>query len=540
MKEQQDGPGLKLMSGAMKVLLIDDHEPVRRNLRELIELSGEFEVVGEGANGREAIDLAELNDVELVLMDINMPVLDGVEATRAIKESHPEVKVLALTALGDMSNVSAMVKAGASGYLLKGGAAEELLESLHAVAHGGGALGKEVTIGVMQNMAELEAQLLQSQKMEAIGRLAGGIAHDFNNLLAIIQNYARFIAEDLEPSDPKNEDVHEILDASERATRLIRQLLTFSRKEITSPELINVNAIVADLDRLLQRTLGEDIFLEPLLTDNLPKTRIDPTQMEQVIMNLIVNARDAMPDGGRISIATGEMRVDEDGAVNEPGLVPGHYVCLVVRDEGEGMTKETAGQIFEPFFTTKPRDSGTGLGLSTVYGIVKQAGGFIYVDSVPGTGTTFRVYLPVGESDPMDQPKALEDEPETLTAMSATILVVEDENAVRRLTERILWGHGYTILSAASGEEALRFLDGHGFEIDLLITDVVMPGMSGLELARRMAEVQPAAKVLFMSGYNDEVTGRAGLLHGEPYIPKPFTKEALQQKVRSLLSLSRV
>ncbi|MGH2807123.1 MAG: response regulator [Actinomycetota bacterium] len=525
----------------MRVLLIDDHAPVRKNLRELIEISGEFQVVGEGSNGVEAIDLAATLDPELVLMDINMPELDGIEATRVIRELHPEVKVLALTALGDMSNVSAMVKAGASGYLLKGGAADELLESLHAVAKGQGALGKDMTIDVMQNMADLESQLRQAQKMEAIGRLAGGVAHDFNNLLSIIQNYARFIAEDLEENDPKRYDVTEIMNATERAGRLVRQLLTFSRKDVTRPENVDMNELVSSLDHLLQRTLGEDIHLETTLAEGLSPIRIDPTQMDQVLMNLVVNARDAMPRGGGIQISTHNVVVDDTMAAASPGLVPGDYVCMSVRDEGEGMTPEVAEQIFEPFFTTKPRDSGTGLGLSTVYGIVKQAGGYIYVDTAPDAGTTFRVYLPViGAELPADETPAPETEVHAREKVeSATVLVVEDETAVRRLVERILWGNGYTILSASSGQEALEFVTKYGFDIDLLITDVVMPGLSGRELAARLSVLRPDVGVLYMSGYSDDVVGRHGLEAGEPFLQKPFTAEELKDAVRKMLITDR-
>jgi signal transduction histidine kinase len=520
----------------MRVLLIDDHAPVRKNLRELIEISGEFEVVGEGSNGVEAIDLAATLNPELVLMDINMPELDGIEATRVIRELHPDVKVLALTALGDMSNVSAMVKAGASGYLLKGGAADELLESLHAVAKGQGALGKDMTIDVMQNMAELEAQLRQSQKMEAVGRLAGGVAHDFNNLLSIIQNYARFIAEDLEEDDPKRYDVTEIMNATERAGRLVRQLLTFSRKDVTRPENVDLNELVASLDHLLQRTLGEDIHLETTLAEGLSPIRIDPTQVDQVLMNLVVNARDAMPRGGGIQITTHNVLVDDVMAASAPGLVPGAYVCLSVRDEGEGMTPEVAEQIFEPFFTTKPRDSGTGLGLSTVYGIVKQAGGYIYVDTARGAGTTFRAYLPViGAETIVETPEPPVIETTTREVDSATVLVVEDETAVRRLVERILWGNGYTILSASSGQEALEFVTKYGFDIDLLITDVVMPGISGIELATRLTELRQNVGVLYMSGYSEDIVGRHGMDGTEPLLQKPFTAEELKDAVRKML-----
>ena len=519
-------------------MLVDDHSPVRRNLRQLIELRDTYEIVGEGSNGVEAIEIVHQVKPDLVLMDVNMPVMGGIEATEAIKEAHPNTKVLALTALGDMSSISAMVKAGAEGYLLKGGRADELMDSLDAVARGRLALGEQVAIGAIREYAELEARYLQAQKMEAVGRLAGGIAHDFNNMLAIIENYARFVADDLEESDPKFRDVTEILSASERARQLVRQLLAFSRKEKTHPELIELNEHIIEMQSMLERLIGEDINLQTLLADDLWPIEIDPGQFDQSLMNLVVNARDAMPNGGDLWITTANVTVGVEEAAAEPDLQPGDYVCLTVLDDGVGMAPDVVEKIFEPFFTTKPKEWGTGLGLSTVFGIVKQAHGCIMVDSNVGEGTRFRIFLPkateLSKQPVLTPPVTLDFElPEGVA------LVVEDDEPVCRLVERILSRNGYTVLSANGGEEALDFLRRHPLEIDVLITDVVMPGMSGTELAERVTAIHPGVKVIFMSGHSDAVIAQHGLIvEGATFLTKPFDQEELLQRMAAIMQPS--
>lgn len=530
MEEQGGAPRLR-------VIVVDDHAPVRRNLRQLIEIRETYEVVGEGSNGREAIDLVEKARPDLVLMDINMPVMTGIEATETIKLAHPETKVLALTALGDMSNISAMVKAGAEGYLLKGGRADELMNSLDAVARGNVALGEEVAIGAIREYADLEARYLQAQKMEAVGRLAGGIAHDFNNVLAIIDNYAHFIADDLPEGDPKLQDLSEIVGASERARQLVRQLLAFSRKEVAHPEVLDLNERVAQMQSMLGPVIGEDVRVQTILAEDLWPIQIDPNQLDQVIMNLVVNARDAMPNGGDLWITTSNETVSAAEAAAEPEMQPGDHVCLTILDDGTGMPPEVLGQMFEPFFTTKPKEWGTGLGLSTVFGIVKQAHGCILVDSAPGEGTRFRIYLPKS-TDAAKEPVLTPPSTFKFDLESGVALVVEDDEPVCRLVERILSRNGYTVLSAGGGEEALDFLRRHPLEIDVLITDVVMPGMSGKELATRVAEVQPEIKVVFMSGHSERVVEQHGLPTGHGYLSKPFDEQSLLQSIAAAMASS--
>ncbi len=527
MKDRRTAPQLR-------VVLIDDHIQVRRNLRQLIELRDNYEVVGEGSNGLEAIELVEASRPDLVLMDINMPVMTGIEATEAIKLAHPDTKVLALTALGDMSHISSMIKAGAEGYLLKGGRADELMSSLDAVARGKVALGEQVAIGAIHEYADLEARYLQAQKMEAVGRLAGGIAHDFNNVLAIIDNYARFIADDLPDDDPKRQDLAEIVSASERAGQLVRQLLAFSRKDVTHPEVLDLNQRVSALQSMLAPVIGEDIRLQTLLADDVWAIEIDPGQLDQAVMNLVVNARDAMPNGGDLWITTANVTVSPDEAAAVPDMQPGDYVCLTILDDGMGMAPEVVDQIFEPFFTTKPKEWGTGLGLSTVFGIVKQAQGCILVDSAVDEGTRFRIFLPRSTETTRQRSTT----PPAMTNFDlpeGVALVVEDDEPVCRLVERILSRNGYTVVSAHSGEEALDFLERHNLELDVLITDVVMPLMSGTELAARVMAQQPQVKVVYMSGHSDKVVEQHGLSRDEVYLSKPFDERALLSALATVM-----
>ena len=378
----------------------------------------------------------------------------------------------------------------------------------------------------------LEQQLLQGQRMEAVGRLAGGVAHDFNNLLSVIISYAGFIAESLSTSDPSYADVCEIQKAGERAAALTRQLLAFSRRQILQPEVLNLNHVVISVVDMLRRLLGEDITVETFLAEGLHNVLADPGQLDQVIMNLAVNGRDAMPDGGTLSIETANVSVVA-GAPDQPfGLRPGRYVLLSVTDNGTGMDAVTQEHIFEPFFTTKDKGRGTGLGLSTVYGIVKQSGGAIGVHSAPGAGTTFLVYLP--RVDTALTPRRTP--PPVVVSGRETVLIVEDEDAVRRSAERILRAAGYKVYTADSGGNALVLCERHGDAIDLLLADVVMPQMSGPELAARLTRQWPRIKVLYMSGYTDDALGQRGVLGRDiAFIGKPFVAAALTGKVRQVL-----
>ena len=393
--------------------------------------------------------------------------------------------------------------------------------------------------GTVQDITEykrLEDQLRQSQRMEAVGRLAGGVAHDFNNLLTIISGYSELLAAQLDPDSPMRKDVEEIIHAGERAASLTRQLLAFSRRQILQLRVFGLNAVVADLDKMLRRLIGEDVDLLTVLDPGLGTVKADPTQIEQVIMNLAVNARDAMPRGGRLLIQTGNVHLDENYVRDHAEVQPGSYVMLAVTDNGIGMTAGTMSHIFEPFFTTKARDKGTGLGLSTVYGIVKQSGGSIFVYSEPGRGTTFKIYLPRVDEHAV-VPHAAEGRP--LSRGAETVLVVEDEAGVRDLIRAILEGHGYHVLDADSGPEALEIVRRRAAPVHLMITDVVMPGMSGGELAEMAHAIAPDMKVLFISGYTDEAVVQHGVLHaGIPFLQKPFTRHALAAKIRELLDVA--
>jgi len=384
-----------------------------------------------------------------------------------------------------------------------------------------------------QEREKLQEQLIHSQKMESVGRLAGGVAHDFNNLLTVIENYADFVAEGLGENDPLRDDLRQIIEAGQKASGLTRQLLAFSRRQVMEPRIIDLNEIVADLQKMLERLIGEDIELRTVLAEDLGRVNADPGQVEQVLMNLAVNARDAMLGGGRLLIETANVDLGEDYVARHPGSIIGPHVMLAVSDNGQGMTEDVRQKIFEPFFTTKGLGRGTGLGLSTVYGIVRQTGGNIFVYSEPGEGTTFKVYLPLDEGEVSEQKPDLE--PVDLRG-TETIMVVEDEEAVLKLAKRILSSAGYKVIAAQSGDEALGKCEGHGGEIDLLLTDVVMPGMSGKELAGRLAAISPGLKVLYMSGYTDEAVAQHGVLkEGARLLAKPFESSQMLKKIRITL-----
>ena len=384
----------------------------------------------------------------------------------------------------------------------------------------------------------LERQLLQAQKMEAVGRLAGGVAHDFNNLLTAILGSSDLLLEDLGPDDPHIQEVQEIKQAAHRAAALTHQLLAFSRQQVLAPRILDLNTVVANVDKMLRRLIREDIDLRTVLASELGAVQADPGQLEQVITNLAVNARDAMPNGGKLTIETANAELDGPYAQDHLPTRPGRYVLLAMSDTGIGMNEEVKAHIFEPFFTTKEKGKGTGLGLATVYGIVKQSGGYIWVYSEPGRGTTFKIYLPRVEATP--EPLAPQPVRSISPHGSETVLVVEDQDEVRKLTRRVLEARGYTVLVAANGTEALQVAQAHAGPIHLLATDVVMPGMSGREVSLRLAPARPQMKVLYLSGYTDESITRHGVLEpGIAFLQKPFTADALARKAREVLDSSQ-
>ena len=385
-----------------------------------------------------------------------------------------------------------------------------------------------------EERAKLWAQLLQAQKMESVGRLAGGVAHDFNNLLTVINGYSDLLLQQITPEDPIQEPISEIRKAGARAAALSRQLLVLSREQVVRPKVLDLNEVIGEVEKMLGGVLGEDIRIETSLSPSLGSIRADAGQFHQVLMNLIVNARDAMPGGGKILIETSNVDLDQGYALQHPELAPGPYVLMTVSDDGLGMSEEVRSHLFEPFFTTKKQSEGTGLGLATVYGIIKQTGGAIWAYSEPGAGATFKIYLPRVD-------EAIKAEDETKTAITTlrgteTVLVVEDQQELRTLAAAILRRYGYEVLEAANASEALVHAERHTGRIHLMVTDLVMPGMTGAELAVRLSPLRPDMKIIFMSGYAKNAIVDRGILDSDvPYLPKPFSPEALASKVREAL-----
>ena len=402
-------------------------------------------------------------------------------------------------------------------------------------------LGASIGIALERHSAarekiQLEENFRQSQKMESVGRLAGGVAHDFNNLLTAITCYAGFLLKDMVKGDSRREDVKEILAASDRAAGLTRQLLAFSRKQILSPKIVDLNSSVGGMVKLLKRLIGDDIRLETRLAARSCQIKVDIGQIDQLIVNLAVNARDAMPKGGTLVLETVLVTPCEAFFLKHPEMQRGPLVCLSIRDTGSGITDEVKEHLFEPFFTTKEKGKGTGLGLATVFGIVKQSGGDIEVESEPDEGTVFKIYFPYIEAVIPDKDPDKDKDLNGVITGSETILLVEDEDNLRRLGERLLRMSGYTVIVATGGKEALEAVERHGKPVDLLLTDVVMPGISGRELALELARRKLAHRTLYMSGYTDDAIVRHGVLEpGIAFIYKPFTVESLSLKLREVL-----
>ena len=414
----------------------------------------------------------------------------------------------------------------------KDGTLIEVETSGHGITFAG-RRAEQVVINDVTERKRLEEQFRQAQKMEAVGRLAAGVAHDFNNLLTAILGTTDLMLEDMRADDPDREGLLDIRSASERAAVLTRQLLTFSRQQVVSPQVLRLNELVLELEKLLRRLLGEDVAIRVGVAPDCGGVKADPGQLEQVIVNLAVNARDAMPNGGRLTIETKNVDLDAEYPTDRVTIPAGRYVMLAVTDTGTGMDAQTKARIFEPFFTTKPVGKGTGLGLATVYGAVKQSGGYIWLYSEVGQGTSFKIYLPRLDAA---EPQAVAAEAAVPLDGTETVLVAEDEDAVRQIIEKALQARGYTVMVARDGNEALAIAGRHAGQIDLLVTDVIMPDMNGRVLSERLTHVRPTIKTLYLSGYTDDAILHHGVLEeGVAFLQKPFSLGALARKVREVI-----
>jgi two-component system, cell cycle sensor histidine kinase and response regulator CckA len=517
-----------------RVLLVEDNADHAEMIQTMLRVSQPPWLVEHAGSLAAAREQLRHRSFDAVLLDLGLPDSGGIDTATAVISEFPAIPVVVLSALGDDQTAVEAVRRGAQDFLVKGRVDRDVV--VRAVRHAIERKHAERALFASESERKrLEEQLRQSQKMEAVGRLAGGVAHDFNNLLTAMLGYAEITKRHLDPASPLQRNLDEILKAGDKAAALVAQLLAFSRKQVLQPKIINLNAVTLDIEKMLRRVIGEDIRLVTVLDERLGQVRADPSQIEQVILNLAVNARDAMPRGGRLVIETANVDLPASYAKEHVGVTAGAHVMLSVTDTGVGMDAETLSHIFEPFFTTKAPGRGTGLGLATVYGIVAQSGGHVWPYSELGRGTAFKVYFPR-----LDQPaESPRDESDgSPRGGRERILVVEDEEAVRNLAVEILEEGGYSVLKAISGDEALQVMSEQ--EVDLVLTDVVMPGMDGLELAATLARTHPRVGVIYMSGYAGEaIRHRGSLPEGAIVIQKPFSARTLGARVREVLDADR-
>jgi two-component system, cell cycle sensor histidine kinase and response regulator CckA len=509
-------------------LLVVDDDPQALPLVEMALIDAHFEriieVVSTATAGLERI---KANQHDVYLVDHRLPDGNGIDLIHEAKAAGIDKPFILMTGYGSGALDEAALREGAADYVEKhllGAHLERAIRYSVRDWHAG------------RTLLDRDDQLRHAQKMEAIGRLAGGVAHDFNNLLTAIIGFTDLSAERLDPHDPTADNIREIRKAADRATALTRQLLAFSRKQFLNPTVLDVNETVSGLIHMLPRVIGEHIDTKTRLAPQLPRVWADSSQMDQVLVNLVLNARDAMPGGGRLTIETAVSDVDEDRfRAEQLALEPGQYVMLTVTDTGIGMDRATRARAFEPFFTTKPNGKGTGLGLATVYGIVDQTGGGIALDTAPGRGTAVRIYLPVtsarpGRADHLDPPAI------AAGGGTETVLLVEDNDSVRQVTAQALRRRGYTVHEAGNAEDAIEWSRHSAMQPHLLVTDVVMPGLSGPNLAAKLVELNPGLRVLYMSGYTDDAKAVHGhFWGGVPLLEKPFTPAQLAERVRATL-----
>ncbi len=514
------------MGTPLRVLIVEDNEDDASLVLRELRRSGyavTFERVETPQTMRAAL---EKEAWDVILSDFTMPHFDARAALAVVQEMGFDLPFIIVSgSIGEDVAVAAM-KAGAHDYLMKG----------HLVRLAPVIEREMREAAARKEHKRLEAQLLQAQKMETVGRLAGGVAHDFNNLLTVILGYTEIATETITANEEATECLEAVTQAANRAANLTRQLLAFARQQVIEPKVINLNDLILDLEKMLRRLIGEDIELMTLPFPELGLVKADPGQIEQVLVNLAVNARDAMPEGGKLTIETANVRLDEEYARQHMEVIPGEYILLAVSDTGCGMEENVQAHIFEPFFTTKELGKGTGLGLATCYGIVKQSGGSIWVYSELEHGTTFKIHLPRVAKEADASPREIVG---VLPHGTETILLVEDELLVRSIAVQALHTQKYNVLEAENGIEALRVAGEYGGEIHLLVTDVVMPQMGGRVLAEQIRTSHPTIKVLFTSGYTDNAILYHDVLDpGIAFLQKPFTPGALARKVREILDSS--
>jgi two-component system, cell cycle sensor histidine kinase and response regulator CckA len=519
-------------SEATRLLLVEDDEEDYLLTKKLLRDGGPASLQVHWVKSYDRA-LEELRTpYNVCLVDYGLGARDGLTLiAQAIADGFRGPMIL-LTGQGDHGLDVEAMRAGAADYLVKGQTTPQLMERVirHAIDRKDAEAALQVS----------EARLRQAQKMEAIGRLAGGVAHDFNNLLSVILGHSELLTDGLAPGDPLRGELEAIHEAGLRAADLTRHLLAFSRQQVLKPRALDLNLIVAEMQKMLRRLIGEDVELKSLAASALPQIVADAGQLEQVVMNLVLNARDAMPGGGTLTIETAALELGEKDDSPPLDAKPGPYVMLAVSDTGTGMDKATQARIFEPFFSTKEAGQGTGLGLATVFGIVKQSDGMIEVHSECGKGTTFRLYFPATTAGTVQSSLPPPPPCHTQSSGNETILLVEDEPLLRALGCKILRKRGYIVLDAQDGVDALRLAEEHGGTIDLLLTDVVMPRMGGRPLAEQLLLLRPDVKVLYMSGYTDDVVVRNGLVDATlSFIQKPVSPEALARKVREVLDSAR-
>jgi two-component system, cell cycle sensor histidine kinase and response regulator CckA len=518
------------MNSLIHILHLEDRQSDAKLVECTLEAEGIGCAISRVKTRDEFVAAIEGGGIDLILSDHSLPGFDGISALKIARASCAAIPFVFVSGtLGEERAIESL-KSGATDYVLK-----------DRIARLGPAVRRAMQEATDRAERDrLQLQFIEAQKMEVIGLLAGGVAHDFNNILAVILGYCEFMMVDLAPDDERKNQLEVIQSAAERAVGLTRQLLIFSRKETVQPVVLDVNAVVKNTDKMLRRLIHENIEMTVLPGEAIGRIMADAGHVGQVLMNLVVNARDAMPNGGRLTIATSNVTLDENYAQAHTGAMTGDFVMLSVSDTGTGMTEEVKAHVFEAFFTTKPKGKGTGLGLATCQTIVQQSGGYIALESEVGSGTTFKIYFPRVEQPVGAAAGAIQTEP--LPCGTETLLVVEDESSVRNLARCVLEARGYTVLSASNGQEGMRVVRDHkGPPIQLVVTDVVMPQMGGKVMAEWLQAGNPDIRILFTSGYADGAITQNGVLEaGLEFLPKPYASATLVRKVRAMLDQSNV